>query len=131
MGRGLAGQPVPISFTENGTDPFSYPQEGWENRAVTEGKFLHSARQGSRALDFTKTGQEPVLFCNTHLAVRTSGVAKGLDGCAGSHLPLAVRSAQHLGRRCTPLLRACRPRSPPVATKVTCEACVYRTLRVS
>jgi hypothetical protein len=53
------GSLSPISFTENGTDPFSYPQEGWENRAVTEGKFLHSARQGSRALDFTKTGQEP------------------------------------------------------------------------
>jgi hypothetical protein len=31
--------------------------------------------QDNEGKGLTKTGQEPVLFCKTHLAVRTSGVA--------------------------------------------------------
>jgi hypothetical protein len=38
---------------------FAWSQEGRENRAVTERNFVHIPREGSRALDFTKCGQEP------------------------------------------------------------------------
>jgi hypothetical protein len=52
-----------ITFGEagwfGGLAPFSCAREGHENRAVTEGKFFHSPRGGSCALDFTKSAQEP------------------------------------------------------------------------
>src|SRR5918992_34550 len=42
---------------------FAWSQEGRENRAVTERKFVHIPREGSRPLHFTKCGQEPGLLC--------------------------------------------------------------------
>jgi hypothetical protein len=56
-----------ITFGEPGSfgglATFFRPPGGRENRAVTEGRSLHSLRGGFRALDFTKTGQEPELIC--------------------------------------------------------------------
>jgi acyl transferase domain-containing protein len=46
-----------------GLAPFSSPEEGRKNRVVPKGKFLYFPREGSRALLFTKCGQEPTSLC--------------------------------------------------------------------
>jgi hypothetical protein len=42
-----------------GLAPFPDPEEGRENRVITEERFLHFPRGGACALHFTKSGQEP------------------------------------------------------------------------
>jgi hypothetical protein len=51
--------PFGDSGSFGGFATFTCPEEGRKTRVVPEGRFLHFPRGGSRALDFTKYGQEP------------------------------------------------------------------------
>jgi hypothetical protein len=68
----------------------SRPPEGRENRAVAEGTFVQSPRGGSRALDVTKTGQEPNGMKLTSERLLDQLLTQVLAGC--DHEREALRS---------------------------------------
>jgi hypothetical protein len=68
----------------------SRPPEGRENRAVAEGTFVQSPRGDSRALDVTKTGQEPNGMKLTSERLLDQLLTQVLAGC--DHEREALRS---------------------------------------